>query len=121
MSAYPQRDVADDLVRRLVRTRESCQRCGRPGTDVAHIIGRRANATRCLEDNLWFLCHEPCHRLVDTSRRIRQELIHRTIGLSLYSELLGKAQRGPQGPLSAFWVDEVERLRKRCAEEGIET
>lgn len=114
------RREADRLLRLLVRQRESCERCGQRGEQVAHIIGRRANATRCDERNVWFLCAEPCHRVVDSSRGAYAMLIEKTPGWSTYEELLRTAQRGPQGPLSAFWADEVERLRKRLAEEGID-
>lgn len=109
---------ADRLLRLLVRQRGACERCGKPGEQVAHIIGRRANATRCDERNVWWL-DGTCHRLVDGNRSDRQRLVQRTIGLPTYTELLRAAQRGPQGPLGAFWRDERDRLRKRLAEEGI--
>lgn len=113
------RREADRLLRLLVRQRESCERCGGRGAEVAHIIGRRANAVRCDERNVWLLCSW-CHPLVDQNRLVRQELIVKTISLQTYADLLLASQRGPQEPLSAFWESEVERLRARCAEEGID-
>lgn len=112
------RDEADRLLRLLVRRRESCERCGGVGTQVAHIIGRRANATRCLEANVWFLC-APCHRRVDQNALVGHELAYATVGRREYLELREKALAGPQGPLSAFWEAEVGRLRERCEEEGV--
>lgn len=109
------REEADRLLRLLVRKRGSCERCGKPGEQVAHIIRRGLNATRCDERNVWWLDAD-CHRTVDAYRIARRELIAKTIGLSMYTELLRTAQRGPQQPLSAFWADEVERLRKRLEE-----
>lgn len=113
------RTEADRLLRLLVRQRESCERCGAPGEQVAHIIRRGLNAVRCDERNVWFLC-APDHRLVDSVPAVRQQLIRKTIGLPMYGELLRTAYRGPQRPLSAFWESEVERLRKRLTEEGID-
>lgn len=119
-SAYPARDEADRLLRLLVRQRRFCQRCTRPGTQVAHIIPRRFNAVRCDERNVWLLDAD-CHAFIDTHAKDRSLLIEGTIGLPLHQELRQIAYRGPEGPLSAFWRDELDRLRKRCAEEGIDT
>lgn len=109
---------ADRLLRLLVRQRESCERCGRPGEQVAHVLGRRANATRCLEENTWWLCGW-CHPIVDSSASEHAALVVRTIGAPTLGKLNEIRLRGPEGPLSAFWRDEVERLRKRIAEEGL--
>lgn len=114
------RAEADRLLRLLVRQRKSCQRCSGRGTEVAHIIPRRFQATRCDERNVWLLCSED-HAWIDQHAADRLLLIEGTIGPVLHAELRRIAYRGPQGPLSAFWRDEVERLRKRMAEEGIET
>lgn len=111
---------ADRLLRLLVRQRKSCQRCSARGTEVAHIIPRRFQATRCDERNTWFLCSSD-HAWIDQHATDRSLLIEGTIGVQLHTELRLIAYRGPEGPLSAFWESEVERLRKRCAEEGVDT
>lgn len=113
------REEADRLLRLLVRKRGSCERCGAQGEQVAHIVRRALNATRCDERNVWWLDAD-CHRIVDGYRIARQELVAKTIGLPMYTELLRTAHRGPQQPLSAFWAEEVERLRKRLVEEEID-
>ena len=113
-----ERNEADRLLRLLVRRRVSCERCSRPGTQVAHILPRRFNATRCDERNVWLLCAED-HAWVDQHATDRSRLIEGTIGPRLHAELRRIAYGGPQGSLRAFWADEVERLRVRCNEEGI--
>lgn len=117
------RREADRLLRLLVRQRESCERCARPGTDTAHIIPRRFQATRCDERAVLLLCRED-HDLFDGRApggpQVRSLLIESTIGLELHLVLRRIAYRGPQRPLSAFWESEVERLRARCKEEGID-
>lgn len=74
-----------------------------------------------------WLC-STCHDIIDgrTPGRWKDGLsplaqfIESVMRQELHAELRQIAYRGPEGPLSAFWEREVERLRKRCAEEGIE-
>lgn len=109
---------ADRLLRLIVSQRFRCERCGGLGADVAHILRRRYNATRCDERNTWWLCRW-CHTLVDSSVPVHAELVRETIGRTLFSELLDKAQAGPPEPLSVFWPAERARLRERCNELGL--
>ncbi len=111
---------ADRLLRLLVRQRVRCERCGDLGTDVAHILRRRLNATRCDERNVWFLCRW-CHSIVDSSVPAHAELVRSTIGTVVFGELLDLAEAGPSEPLSLFWKSETARLRERCSAEGIPT
>jgi hypothetical protein len=116
---------ADRLLRLLVLERRSCERCGAVSDpsrmDTAHILRRGYSATRCDEENVWLLCHEPCHRLVDSDVRHHAQLVGRTIGLDRFRALSAQAHAGPSEPLSMFWKSETARLRKRCSAEGIPT
>lgn len=111
-------DEADRLLRILVRERVRCERCQAMGTDVAHILRRRYNATRCDERNVWFLCRW-CHSLVDSSVPVHADLVRSTIGTALFRELLDLAQAGSPMPLSAWWPAERARLRARLRELGL--
>lgn len=111
---------ADMLFSRLVRSRGACERCGKQGTDTAHIVRRRYSATRCVEDNAWCLCR-PCHVKVDGWPHEFMWLVERTIGVPRYQELVRQANDGPALSSRLFWRGEVERLLGRCAEEGIDT
>jgi 5-methylcytosine-specific restriction endonuclease McrA len=113
----------DELVRRIIRQTRGpmCERCGvRPGTDTAHIIGRRYSATRCVEANLWLL-DGTCHHSVDEWPDEKLELAHRTIGEDAYWELKRLSQAGPPLRGNRWWSQERERLTERCAELGIDT
>lgn len=115
---------ADRLLRLIVREQRSrCERCGGPGSQVAHIVPRRYHATRCDERNVWFLCGGPgsndCHAIVDGSEAEHSALVLRTIGLDAFDELLSRAYLGPSEPLSLFWPAERARLRERCKALGI--
>lgn len=114
---------ADRLLRLIVLERRRCERCGalKPPADMdtAHIIRRRYNATRCDERNVWLLCHEPCHRLVDNDAQQYDWLVRETIGWGLHAELREKAHLGTGIPLSGFWPAERARLRDRCRELGL--
>lgn len=118
-------DEADRLLRLIVRQRERCERCGGVGSQVAHILRRRFNATRCDERNVWWLCGGPgsndCHATVDTSVEEQAALIDRTIGGEVLDQLWDLALAGPSEPLSAFWKSETARLRRVCAERSIST
>lgn len=111
-------DEADRLLRILVRQRRSCERCGQPGTDTAHIVRRRFAATRCLETNVWLLDRD-CHRIVDNDRTQFLILVHSTIGARHYEVLRQVAEAGPPMPLSAWWPAEHARLRARLRELGL--
>lgn len=116
---------ADRLLRLIVRERVRCERCGGIGSQVAHILRRRFNATRCDERNTWWLCGGPgsndCHATVDQYVEEQAELIDRTIGGEVLDELWALALAGPSEPLSAFWKSETARLRERCSALGIAT
>jgi hypothetical protein len=113
---------ADLLFSRIVRHRGACELCGTTDYSVlttAHIIGRRFNATRCLEDNAWCLCYR-CHRRTEEWRHEFMQLVTDTIGMDRYDELVRLAHKGVKAsPL--FWTAEVERLSARCKELGIDT
>lgn len=113
------RGRADMLFSRIIRSRELCQRCGRQGTDTAHIIGRRYSATRCLENNAWCLCRA-CHQVTAEFPHEFMWLVERTIGVDRYMFLYKVAQGGIPGNSKLFWRAEVERLMARCAELGID-
>ena len=111
---------ADMLVRRIIQQREFCQFCGKPGTDTAHIVKRRFSATRCLEENLWFLCRS-CHIETEQWPVKFLRLVDETIGRDRYDELVRLANAGIQVSSKVFWQAEVERLTERCRELGIDT
>jgi hypothetical protein len=108
------------LFSRIVRSRESCQRCGAPATDCAHIIGRRYSATRCLEDNAWALCRR-CHQVTGDQAYEFVKLVQATISEDRYWELSRMADAGIPTSSALFWASEVERLEQRCVELGIDT
>ena len=111
---------ADMLFSRLVRSRGDCERCGRPGTDTAHIVRRRYSATRCVEDNAWCLCRS-CHQLTDQWPHEFMWLVERTIGVDRYHELYRLANAGLTQSSRLFWRGEVQRLIARCEEVGVDT
>lgn len=115
------RGRCDVLFSRIVRSRGACERCGAPGTDTAHIVGRRYSATRCLEDNAWCLCRR-CHQLTGEWPLQFIALVTKTIGNRRYWELRQRAEGGIAGlglsPLM-FWRGELARLLERYDELGI--
>jgi len=114
------RGRADELFSRIVRSRGACERCGREATDTAHIIKRRYSATRCLEENAWALCRS-CHRETEEFPHLFMGLVELTVGVDRYKELYSLAQAGPSMSSRLFWAGEVERLKERCLELGIDT
>jgi hypothetical protein len=114
---------ADRLLRLIVSQRERCERCGGQGSQVAHILRRGYHATRCDEQNVWWLCGGPgsngCHETVDNNWPEFNALVVSTIGEAEFSRLRDKAHAGPGEPLSVFWPAERARLRERCRELGI--
>lgn len=107
------------LFSRIVRSRGTCVRCGAPGTDTAHIIGRSYSATRCLEINAWCLCRR-CHRVTGQHAGLFMELVDRTIGRAKYWWLYELAQKGIVGQTSLmFWRDNLQRLLIRYDQLGI--
>lgn len=113
------RGHADILFSRIVRSRGLCERCGREATDTAHIVGRRFSATRCLEDNAWALCNS-CHRLTGEAAHEFMFLVERTIGVDRYKQLWDLAQEDRKFG-AVFWTAEVERLKARCIELGLDS
>lgn len=116
-------DEADRLFRILVRQRERCQRCGEPGSQVAHVLRRRYAATRCDERNAWWLCGGPgttdCHYVVDNFAHQFDVLVAETIGAPALHALHLRAEAGPPLPLSLWWPAERARLRARLRELGL--
>lgn len=114
---------ADRLLRLIVRERVQCERCGEPGSEVAHIVPRRFHAVRCDELNVWFLCNGPgsngCHELVDSHEVHLIELVHKTIGWGAYERLRTRSLSGLPDRPAAFWKSETARLRQICADRGI--
>ena len=57
------RDACDNWFSKCVRHRDghTCQKCGKGGTDAAHIYGRAKKSTRWSMDNAVTLCSY-CHR-----------------------------------------------------------
>lgn len=117
---------ADRLLRLIVSQRRTCERCGGPGSQVAHIVRRGYAATRCREDNTWWLCSS-CHDLVDARAcqdnrpafQAHADLVDRTIGRAAYQQLRVLAHAGPSEALSLFWPAERARLRDRCKALGL--
>lgn len=112
---------ADILFSRIIRSRGQCQWCLLAGTQTAHIIGRGYAATRCQEDNAWCLCGT-CHAEVDSFADSKMSLVRRTIGEDRYYELRAQARDGVGTWNSKlFWKNEVDRLKARCVELGLDT
>lgn len=70
------RDRADAAFRAAVYRRygRACVKCGDPATDVAHIIRRGYDRTRCMVENARPLCGE-CHREQTANRWHWRDLI----------------------------------------------
>jgi hypothetical protein len=111
--------LADILFSRIVRSRAVCERCGLQATDTAHIVGRRYSATRCVEDNAWALCRQ-CHNVTGQWPHKFMALVAATIGEARYHELYRQASAGLPCSSHVFWAGEVDRLKARCAELGID-
>jgi hypothetical protein len=119
-------DEGDRLLRLLVSQRGTCERCHLTrGTETAHIIRRRYQATRFLEEGAWWLCSGPgtndCHYLVDHFAGEHEQLVAETIGADALADLTALAQAGPTMPLSMWHRNETARLRDRCRALGIST
>jgi hypothetical protein len=114
------RGFCDVLFSRIVRFRGGCQRCGRAGTDTAHIIGRRYSATRCEEDNAWCLCRS-CHALTGEWPLHFIALVVKTIGMDRYGELRRQAEAGIKGSSAVFWREKRAQLQARCKELGLDS
>lgn len=99
--------------RAIVRRRTWCERCGQPGTDVAHIVSRRYSVTRCMTANAWFLCR-PCHIETEPVGPARDELVARTIGHDELARLQVLA-RGLVHDPTRWWQAEIQRLRGEAA------
>lgn len=101
---------ADVLFSRIVRSRGRCEACGRTDSlQCAHIVSRRFNATRCMEDNAFCLCAS-CHlRFTEWPLEFAGFVIGR-IGEDAYYALKRKAELGGKvdweavaAELSARW------------------
>lgn len=92
----------DDLVRRIVRTRGRCQRCGSwDACDTAHLVPRRYSATRCMLANTAWLCR-PCHTLIDSEPWWKLDLTLKLLGDDGFWELVETAEV-PVKANAAFW------------------
>lgn len=116
---------ADRLFSLIVRSRGRCEYpgCTSQGPyDTAHIIGRGASGTRCIEDNAWCMCRTH-HKLVDDWFDEKHAVVLATIGDERYLELRRQAEQYRTLPTTSatFWKAEVERLTARCVELGIDT
>ena len=101
---------------KVVRLRDTCERCGGPGPyEAAHIIRRRHVGDpdgvflRTNLDNGLCLC-KPCHMTVDADPVQMARLIDVTIGFDLYYQLLA-VKNGQHRPWrEADWIAERARL-----------
>jgi hypothetical protein len=110
--------LADILFSRIIRSRGFCQYPGCPSIgpyDTAHIIGRSASGTRCIEDNAWCL-GQSHHRLVDAWWDEKHLLVMSTIGEERYRELKHLAGEHKFRPVTSavYWAEEVDRLKAIC-------
>lgn len=103
---------ADALFSKIVRSRGSCERCGKTaGLQCAHGFSRRYRAIRWDERNAFAQCGG-CHFLL-THRPIEQDDWNRSQwGDALYDELRSLALTAPNPDISEV----LERLKKRWAE-----
>lgn len=115
--------LADLLFSRIIRARGCCEYpgCASGGPfDTAHLIGRRYRMTRCVEDNALCLCRAH-HLMIDGWWDEKRKAVAATIGEDRYDELRRLAEGSPQMSSAMFWAGEVERLRARCTELGLDT
>jgi hypothetical protein len=110
------KSTADLYFSKVVRARGACERCGSAGPlDCAHILRRRfvgdpdGVALRHNEDNAWALCRE-CHGKVDGDPVAFANLVHQTIGLDKYEELLDVRRATHRQWRESDWVRERSRL-----------
>jgi hypothetical protein len=88
--SYTSSQVArlDKLWQIVIKSREICERCGRPATDAAHIIrksGGRFN-TRWRVENGLMLCRN-CHHFLDSSPRHMADFVDTLHGVGTYDSL----------------------------------
>lgn len=101
---------ADRLFSQLIRSKGSCENCGKAGPlDTAHIIPRRYAAVRTDESNAFCLC-KGCHMRFTEHAAEWMDFVDRTIGRAEYDRLWQKAQTGVKTN-EAFWVEECVRLQ----------
>jgi hypothetical protein len=97
----------DSLVSKIIRSRGSCERCGkRDYLQTSHIISRRYSATRCDILNLQCLC-AGCHRWFTDNPVDFTRWIFATIGEQEYDRLAAKARLFTK----VNWDDEYIRLK----------
>lgn len=106
---------ADRLWSEVIRLGRSCVACDRPdGLQAHHLISRRYNATRHVEDNGWPLC-AACHREVHENPCLFADLIGQTIGRDRYDELRALTI-GTTVYRESDWIEIADRLKARKAE-----
>ena len=105
----------DILFSQVIRQRGTCERCGEPGEECAHIIRRHFLRTRWNPDNAWCLCKD-CHYTVDNHQIEFALLVERTIGTARYDELreLARPTSGPKPDREQIRAD-LRRLLKGAA------
>ncbi len=118
LTARAAKETCDRYFSLVVRARGYCERCGTTNGpfECAHIIRRRflgdpdGVPLRHNETNAWCLCIE-CHDTVDEDeKRAGAALVHTTIGLDKYGELM-EIKNGRHRPWrEADWVRERARL-----------
>lgn len=114
--------MADALFSRIVRSRGRCEYpgCTSQGPyDTAHLIGRRYSATRCMEENAVCACRSH-HQLIDSWWDEKRRVVVATIGEDRYDQLKRLAEIGTPSNSTTFWASEVERLKARCDELGLD-
>lgn len=110
---------ADDLFRKIIRSRGACERCGETRYDLlqtSHIFSRTYNNTRCDEENALCLCAS-CHAKFGANPLLHAEFVRDLYGPERYDAL--RARRDEIQPASwskKRWQEEVVRLAARWAE-----
>lgn len=105
------KEEATRLHSKIIRTTRGpmCEnRCGRPATDCAHIIGRGFSHTRTDLANAFALC-ATCHHIFGLNHGAWMDFVDATIGRPEYDRLWAKANAGVN--VKFDWYDELDRLR----------
>jgi len=105
------RDQCDDLCRQVVAKRRVCERCDTArAVDVAHLIPRRFNRTRCDLLNVTALCRS-CHTDIDMHPEMKEAFAVDRLGVESWELLKLTAEfAAPLG--EEFWVETRDRLRR---------
>jgi len=103
----------DDVVRQIVRKRGSCERCGNPNIQTAHIFSRRNLSVRWDLDNVLALCLR-CHIFWAHKEPILfTEFVKEKMGTKKFNQLRKKADA------SKHWeIEELEDLLEKLKGEN---